>query len=175
MADYKDSDEYRRYTRSFQALINTTFSNKKREWMIVPVGDDEEHHYRWLASSYFLRDLCKDATPSAQYGFYTILPYLTMMWEEGELDVTSVRKRLDGKSWAVLYRSGTVQDDRDQSRLYAKIKGRMRMQLGTAYEIIEGVEEAGRGFVINNELRHKLEEQIADNRSVRKIGVFEKR
>ncbi|HIJ99568.1 TPA: hypothetical protein H1011_01955 [archaeon] len=174
MADYKDSVIYERYTRSFQALITTNFSIKTREWMIVPVGDDEEHHYKWLASSYFVRDLCNDATTSAQYGFYTVLPYLTMMWEEGELNVSTVRKRLDGKSWRVLFRSGVVRDDTDQSRLYTRLKSGLARQLGTAYEIIEGIEEAGKGFVINNELRHKLEEKLSDD-NLRKSGVFKKR
>jgi hypothetical protein len=173
MPDYKDSDEYRRYTRSFQALINTTFSNKSREWMIVPVGDDVEHHYRWLASSYFLRDLCKDATTSAQYGFYTVLPYLTMMWEGGTMVLKKVRRNIDKKNWAVLFRSGKISDK--NSALFRQIKGQLQTQFGACYEIIEGVEISGNGYNLNEGLRRKLEEQIADNRSVRKIGVFEKR
>jgi hypothetical protein len=97
-----------------------------------------------------------------------------MMWEEGELNVSTVRKRLDGKSWRVLFRSGVVRDDTDQSRLYTRLKSGLARQLGTAYEIIEGIEEAGKGFVINNELRHKLEEKLSDD-NLRKSGVFKKR
>lgn len=173
MPDYKDSDEYRKYTRSFQALINTTFSNKHREWMIVPVGDDEEHHYRWLASSYFIRDLCKDATTSAQYGFYTVLPYLTMMWEGREMTLKNVRENIDGRNWAVLFRSGKTRDKR--SALFEQIKGHFQTQFGACYEIIEGVESSGNGYNLNRELREKLEKQISDFRTARKVGVFNKR
>ncbi|MAF89186.1 MAG: hypothetical protein CL963_01585 [Euryarchaeota archaeon] len=173
MADYKDSDIYKGYTKPFQALINTTFRNKRREWIIVPMGTDEEHHYKWLASSYFIRDLCKDAPQSAQYGFYTVLPYITIMWEGRGITLNQVRETIDGQNWAVLFRSGNTRDN--TSALFEQIKGHLQTQFGASYEIIEGVEISGNGYNLNRELREKLEKQISDFRPVRKIGVFKKK